>query len=273
MVPAMSKSGKFHSLRATAPAPPPAPTYISFLSVNDRMRSASSRYLSVRFATMRLSSAAASEECVHRAAFRPFPSVHVAGTCSMRPNRTSGVPGDATQLQDRPVGDAGLGQKAQLINQLYQWLVEQGHLQHRPLRMTSKGRNPLTPRVRRGMDIRHMTLAQYRYFRDVGLVGNYRIPRPATCSEVERLILSNRAAADWRCRPGCAPRVVDGAVAGLGSGVAGLARTDAPEGQPPPPARATRQRPADRPRCRVRYTITCSFPLTVRRSRRASHPP
>jgi hypothetical protein len=29
----------------------------------------------------------------------------------------------------------------------------------------------MAPRSRRGMDIRHMTLAQYRYFRDVGLAG------------------------------------------------------------------------------------------------------
>lgn len=62
-----------------------------------------------------------------------------------------------TKLQDRPVGDATWGKEAQLLNQLYRWLVEYGHLRHRPLRLTGKGRNPLTPRLRRGMDIRHMT--------------------------------------------------------------------------------------------------------------------
>ncbi len=76
-----------------------------------------------------------------------------------------------THLQDRPVGDATWGKEDQLLNQLYRWLVEYGHPRHRPLRLTGKGRNPLVPRLRRGMDIRHMTLAQYRYFRDVGLAG------------------------------------------------------------------------------------------------------
>ena len=109
-----------------------------------------------------------------------------------------------TQLQDRPVGDATWAKEAQLLNQLYRWLVEHGHLRHRPLRMTRKGRNPLTPRLRRGMDIRHMTLAQYRYFRDVGLGDSCRIPRPTTGSGVER-----RSAAGprpiWRCRTGMRP--------------------------------------------------------------------
>jgi hypothetical protein len=73
-----------------------------------------------------------------------------------------------TRLQDKPVGDATWGKEAQLLNQLYGWMVEYGHLRHRPIRLTRKGRNPLAPRLRRGMDIRHMTLAQYRYFRDVG---------------------------------------------------------------------------------------------------------
>ena len=90
-----------------------------------------------------------------------------------------------TDLQDKPVGDAAWAKEAQLINQLYQWLVEQGHLRHRPLRMTRKGRNPLRSRVRRGMDIRHMTLAQYRYFRDVGLGGQLPNSGSAMCSEVE----------------------------------------------------------------------------------------
>ncbi|TVL88459.1 hypothetical protein [Streptomyces sp. SAJ15] len=33
------------------------------------------------------------------------------------------------------------------------------------------GRNPLAPRGRRRVDIRHLTLDQYRYLRDVGLGG------------------------------------------------------------------------------------------------------
>ena len=111
-----------------------------------------------------------------------------------------------TQLQDKPVGDATWAKEAQLLNQLYRWLVEHGHLRHRPLRMTRKGRNPLTPRLRRGMDIRHMTLAQYRYFRDVGLGG--QLPNSAG----QRRVSGSSAACViepppiWRCPPGCARR-------------------------------------------------------------------
>ena len=118
-----------------------------------------------------------------------------------------------TQLQDRPVGDATWGKEAQLINQLYRWLVEHGHLRRRPLRVTGKGRNPLTPRLRRGMDIRHMTLAQYRYFRDVGLGGSAaEFPGQRRCSGVERRCATcrRRSGVVHRDAPG---GVVDGAAA------------------------------------------------------------
>ncbi|MET0994659.1 MAG: hypothetical protein ABWY20_11545 [Mycobacterium sp.] len=140
-----------------------------------------------------------------------------------------------TQLQDRPVGDAAWAKEAQLLNQLYRWLVEQGHLRHRPLRMTSKGRNPLTPRVRRGMDIRHMTLAQYRYLRDVGLGG--QLPNSQASNVFRgRAPIRNRAAADLALSTGMRPKEWSRRCfcRSSGSGVAGLARTDAPEGQPPP---------------------------------------
>ena len=41
-----------------------------------------------------------------------------------------------TQLQDKPIGDAMWAKEAQLINQLYRWLVEQGHVRRGPLRVT-----------------------------------------------------------------------------------------------------------------------------------------
>ena len=110
-----------------------------------------------------------------------------------------------TDLQDKPVGDAAWAKEAQLINQLYQWLVEQGHLRHRALRMTRKGRNPLTSRVRRGMDIRHMTLAQYRYFRDVGLGG--QLPNSQASNVFRgRVPIRNRAAADLALSTGMRPK-------------------------------------------------------------------
>ena len=109
-----------------------------------------------------------------------------------------------TQLQDRPVGDATWGKEAQLLNQLYRWLVEYGHLRHRPLRLTGKGRNPLRPRLRRGMDIRHMTLAQYRYFRDVGLAG--QLPSSEANNGFRgRAPLRSRAAADLALCTGMRP--------------------------------------------------------------------
>jgi site-specific recombinase XerD len=75
------------------------------------------------------------------------------------------------ELQRVPLGDDAWGKEAQLINQLYGWLVDQRYLPRRPLRLAAGGRNPLAPRVHRRMDIRHLTLDQYRYFRDVGLGG------------------------------------------------------------------------------------------------------
>jgi len=109
-----------------------------------------------------------------------------------------------TQVQDRPVGDAAWAKEAQLLNQLYRWLVEHGRLRHRPLRMTRKGHNPLTPRLRRGMDIRHMTLAQYRYFRDVGLGGQLPDSQASTVFR-GRAPLRNRAAADLALSTGMRP--------------------------------------------------------------------
>lgn len=109
-----------------------------------------------------------------------------------------------TRLQDKPVGDAMWGKEAQLLNQLYRWMVEYGHLRHRPMRMTYKGRNPLAPRLRRGMDIRHMTLAQYRYFRDVGLGGQLPSSQ-ASAGFRGRAPLRNRAAADLGLCTGMRP--------------------------------------------------------------------
>jgi integrase len=109
-----------------------------------------------------------------------------------------------TQAQDKPVGIAMWAKEAQLLNGLYGWLVEHGHLRHRPLRMTRRGNNPLTPRLRRGVDIRHMTLAQYRYFRDVGLGGQVPNGRASTRFR-GRAPLRNQAAADLALSTGMRP--------------------------------------------------------------------
>lgn len=100
-----------------------------------------------------------------------------------------------TEMQDKPVGDSMWAKDSQLLNQLYEWLVGQHYLHRRPLRMTRRGRNPLTPRLRRSMDIRHMTLGQYQYFRDVGL-GGQAPDSQANTGFRGRAPLRNRAAAD-----------------------------------------------------------------------------
>jgi integrase len=109
-----------------------------------------------------------------------------------------------TQTQDKPVGDATWAKEAVLLNQLFGWLVDNGHLCRRPLRMIRKGCNPLSPRLRRGMDIRHLTLAQYRYFRDVGLGGQHPIPEARNVFR-GRAPLRNRAAADLALSTGMRP--------------------------------------------------------------------
>ena len=76
-----------------------------------------------------------------------------------------------TALQERPVGDSAWGKESQLLDQFYGHLVDAGVLPHRPVRVGARGRNPMAPQVKQKMDIRHLTLDQYRYFRDVGLGG------------------------------------------------------------------------------------------------------
>lgn len=74
-----------------------------------------------------------------------------------------------TQLQAAPVGPAAWDREASVINTLFSWLVAQGFRHTTPLRVGA--RNPLSTGMSRDMDIRHLTLDQYRFFRDVGLAG------------------------------------------------------------------------------------------------------
>jgi site-specific recombinase XerD len=77
-----------------------------------------------------------------------------------------------TSLQRRPIQDSAWGKESQLLDRFYKYLVDDVKvLKHRPVRVGSRGRNPLAPRIRQKMDIRHLDLGQYRYFRDVGLGG------------------------------------------------------------------------------------------------------
>jgi integrase len=76
-----------------------------------------------------------------------------------------------TVLQKRPVGGSAWGKERQLLNGFYDYLVDAGVRSRRPVRLAAGGRDPMAPRLKQKMDIRHLTLAQYRYFRDVGLGG------------------------------------------------------------------------------------------------------
>ncbi|MGW4851898.1 hypothetical protein ACWEPZ_11800 [Streptomyces sp. NPDC004288] len=76
-----------------------------------------------------------------------------------------------TQLQKKPIGWDAWSKESFVLDDLYGFLVDHKILSHRPVRVAARGRNPLAPRVRVGMDIRHLTFEQYRYFRDVGLGG------------------------------------------------------------------------------------------------------
>ncbi|MDG9712626.1 hypothetical protein [Streptomyces sp. DH10] len=76
-----------------------------------------------------------------------------------------------TQRQKKPIGWNAWSKESFVLDDLYGFLVDRRILSHRPVRVAARGRNPLAPRLRVGMDIRHLTFEQYRHFRDVGLGG------------------------------------------------------------------------------------------------------
>ncbi|MFE6892062.1 hypothetical protein [Streptomyces sp. NPDC057694] len=76
-----------------------------------------------------------------------------------------------TRWQKKPIGASAWGKESFVQDDLYGFLVNRGLLSRRPARVAARGRNALAPRVRSGMDIRHLTFEQYRYLRDVGLGG------------------------------------------------------------------------------------------------------
>lgn len=83
-----------------------------------------------------------------------------------------------TKLQKKPVGSSAWSKESSVLDQFFTFAVEQRYLQRRPMRVAARGRNALSPRTRRSMDIRHLSLEQYRYFRDVGLGGQSPLSQP-----------------------------------------------------------------------------------------------
>jgi integrase len=75
-----------------------------------------------------------------------------------------------TREQPEPIAKTTWEAEATAINRLYTWLVAEGYVSARPWR-SDGGRDSLRNGVTRDLRVRHMTLEQYRYFRDVGLAG------------------------------------------------------------------------------------------------------
>ncbi|MET7297942.1 site-specific integrase [Embleya sp. NPDC005575] len=70
-------------------------------------------------------------------------------------------------LQQVPIGESTWDREAATVNGLYDWLVEQGRVARRPLRLAKRYGSGMV----REMQVRHLTIDQYLYFRDVGLGG------------------------------------------------------------------------------------------------------
>jgi integrase len=75
-----------------------------------------------------------------------------------------------TKVQDQPVARATWEVEATAINGLYGWLLEQHLVPARPWRRRG-ARDTWRNGINRDLRVRHMTLEQYLYFRDVGLAG------------------------------------------------------------------------------------------------------
>jgi hypothetical protein len=72
--------------------------------------------------------------------------------------------------QQRPIQDSTWEKESAAIASFYDWLVSRGHLERRPWRAGGR-RDVLRAGVNRDPRIQHLTLDQYRYFRDVGMAG------------------------------------------------------------------------------------------------------
>ncbi|NRQ39373.1 hypothetical protein HII36_47255 [Nonomuraea sp. NN258] len=78
-----------------------------------------------------------------------------------------------TELDERPVDAPTFDKEAVVINSLYTHLVDQGLIKRRPFRLVGRNqtRSSLHSGTKRGMQIRHITVEQYLFFRDVGFGG------------------------------------------------------------------------------------------------------
>ncbi|MFZ3492334.1 site-specific integrase [Streptomyces sp. 5.8] len=70
-------------------------------------------------------------------------------------------------LQPIPIGESTWDREAATVNGLYDWLVDQKLVARRPLRLAKRYGSGMA----RQMQVRHLSIEQYLYFRDVGLGG------------------------------------------------------------------------------------------------------
>lgn len=71
---------------------------------------------------------------------------------------------------EQPIQQATWERESAALGSFYGWLVDYGYLRARPWRSGGR-RDVLRDGVNREMRVRHLTLDQYQYFRDVGLGG------------------------------------------------------------------------------------------------------
>jgi integrase len=100
-----------------------------------------------------------------------------------------------TVHQSKPIADTTWDNEMRLLDGVFTWLRDEGHIARRPVRPGPRGRNPLLHGLRYSMDVRHLTLEQYGYFRDVGLGGMLPDSRTARTFRGSSALRS-RAAAD-----------------------------------------------------------------------------
>ncbi|MET9079003.1 hypothetical protein ABZX95_44405 [Streptomyces sp. NPDC004232] len=70
-------------------------------------------------------------------------------------------------VQAVPIDPVTWDREAATVNGLFAWMTEAGHRRHGPLRMPKAYGSGMA----HGMQVRHLTLEQYLFFRDVGLGG------------------------------------------------------------------------------------------------------
>ncbi|MFE3901274.1 hypothetical protein ACFXPY_13180 [Streptomyces sp. NPDC059153] len=109
-----------------------------------------------------------------------------------------------TELQDVPVGGSAWDREASVINSLLDWMVVQGLRRASPLRAVG-ATNPLSSGMSRDMDIRHLTLGQYVFFRDIGL-GGQTLDGDVDGAFRGQAPLRSRAACDLALTSGMRPR-------------------------------------------------------------------